>query len=108
MTATDTKEANAATPEIIDEVCQKTVRCSEKRGEELIETFNRMSDRTIDLFEKTLSVYQAASMPGAQRRVRDLIENSPGALPVKVQSARNTNAEIIASPKQLADRLSMA
>ena len=93
-------------PETIDEVCQEAIRCYEKRGEELVETFNRMSDQTIDLFEKTLGVYQATSVPDAQRRVQDLIESSLSALRVNVHSALNTNAKIIASSKELADRFS--
>jgi hypothetical protein len=108
MNATDTKEATAATSETIDEVCQEAMRCYEKRGEELIETFNRMSDQTIDLFEKTLGVYQATSVPDAQRRVQDLIESSLSALQVNVHSALNTNAKIIASSKELADRFAPA
>ena len=35
-----------------------------KRMEEFVETFNRTSHQTIDLFEKTLGVYQATSVPG--------------------------------------------
>jgi hypothetical protein len=30
-----------------------------KRMEEFVETFNRTSNQTMDLFEKTLGVYQA-------------------------------------------------
>ena len=75
--------------------------CYEKCGEEFVETFNRMSNQTIDLFEKTMGVYQAASVPDAQRRVQDLIESSLAALRVNVHSALNTNAKIIASWKEL-------
>ena len=64
--------------------------------EEFVETFNRTSNQTIDLFEKTLGVYQATSVPDAQRRVHDLIESSLSALRVNVHSALNTNAKIIA------------
>src|SRR5271166_1746495 len=103
MNATDIKEATAATSETIDEVCQEAMSCYEKRGEEFVETFNRMSNQTIDLFEKTLGVYQATSVPDAQRRVQDLIESSLSALRVNVHSALNTNAKIIASWKELVD-----
>jgi len=75
-----------------------------KRMEEFVETFNRTSNQTIDLFEKTLGVYQATSVPDAQRRVQDLIESSLSALRVNVHSALNTNAKIIASWKELVDR----
>src|SRR5271165_3338770 len=34
-----------------------------KRMAEFVETFNRTSNQTIDLFEKTLGVYQATSVP---------------------------------------------
>ena len=68
-----------------------------KRMEEFVETFNRTSKQTIDLFEKTLGVYQATSVPDAQRRVQDLIENSLSTLRVNVHSALNTNAKIIAA-----------
>ena len=75
-----------------------------KRMEEFVETFNRMSNQTIDLFEKTLGVYQATSVPDAQRRVQDLVESSLSALRVNVHSALNTNAKIIVSWKELVDR----
>ena len=77
-----------------------------KRMEEFVETFNRTSNQTIDLFEKTLGVYQPSSVPEAQRRVHDLIESSLAALRVNVHSALNTNAKIIASWKDLVDRFS--
>jgi hypothetical protein len=72
-----------------------------KRMEEFVETFNRTSNQTIDLFEKTLGVYQATSVTNAQRRVQDLIESSLSTLRVNVHSALNTNAKIIASWKEL-------
>ena len=75
-----------------------------KRMEEFVETFNRTSNQTIDLFEKTLGVYQATSVPDAQRRAQDLIESSLSAVRVNVHSALNTNARIIASWKELVDR----
>ena len=73
-----------------------------KRMEEFVETFYRMSNQTIDLFGKTLRVYQATSVTDAQRRVQDLIESSLTALLVNVHSAMN--AKIITSWKELADR----
>ena len=76
--------------------------------EEFVETFNRTSNQTIDLFEKTLGVYQATSVPDAQRRVQDLIESSLSTLRVNVHSALNTNAKIIASWKELVDRFGPA
>jgi murein L,D-transpeptidase YcbB/YkuD len=72
-----------------------------KRMEEFVETFNRTSNQTIDLFEKTLSVYQATSVPEAQRRLLT-------ALRVNVQSALNTNAKIITDWKELVDRFGPA
>jgi ribosomal 50S subunit-associated protein YjgA (DUF615 family) len=75
-----------------------------KRMEEFLETFNRTSNQTIDLFEKTVGVYQAASVTEAQRRVHDLIETSLSALRVNVHSALNTNAKIITSWKEMVDR----
>ena len=75
-----------------------------ERMEEFVETFNRMSKQTIDLFEKTLGVYQATSVPEAQRRVQDLIESSLTALRTNVHSALSTNAKIIADWKELVDR----
>jgi hypothetical protein len=72
-----------------------------KHMEEFVETFNRTSNQTIDLFEKTLGVYQATSVTDAQRRVHDLIESSLSTLRLNVHSALNTNAKIIASWKEL-------
>jgi hypothetical protein len=63
-----------------------------------------MSNQTIDLIAKTLGVYQATSVPEAQRRVYDLIESSLTALRIDVHSALNTNAKIITDWKELADR----
>jgi hypothetical protein len=79
-----------------------------ERMEDFVETFNQTSKQTIDLFEKTLSVYQATSVTDAQRRVHDLIESSLAALRINVQSALNTNAKIIASWKELVDRFGPA
>jgi hypothetical protein len=79
-----------------------------KRMEEFVETFNRTSNQTIDLLEKTLGVYQATSVTDAQRRVQDLIESSLAAMRVNVHSALNTNAKIIASWKELVDRFGLA
>jgi flagellar hook-basal body complex protein FliE len=79
-----------------------------KRMEEFLETFNRTSNQTIDLFEKTLSVYQASSVTDAQHRVHDLVESSLNALRVNVHSALNTNAKIISSWKELVDRFGPA
>jgi hypothetical protein len=79
-----------------------------ERMEEFVETFNRMSKQTIDLFEKTLGVYQATSVPEAQRRVQDLIESSLTALRTNVHSALSTNAKIIADWKELVDRFGPA
>jgi hypothetical protein len=79
-----------------------------QRMEEYVETFNRTSNQTMDLFEKTLSVYQATSVPDAQRRMHDLVESSLAALRVNVHSALNTNAKIIADWKELADRFGPA
>src|ERR1700686_5385994 len=58
-----------------------------ERMEGFVETFNRTSNETVSLFEKTLSVYQATSVPDAQRRMHDLIESSLATLRVNVQSA---------------------
>ena len=79
-----------------------------ERMEEFVETFTRMSNQTIDLFEKTVGVYQASSVTDAQRRVQDLIESSLTALRVNVHSALNTNAKIVASWKELVDRFGPA
>jgi hypothetical protein len=76
--------------------------------EELVETFNRTSNQTIDLFEKTLGVYQATLVTDAQRRMQDLIESSLTTLRVNVHSALNTNSKIIADWKKLADRFGPA
>jgi len=79
-----------------------------KRMEEFVETFNRTSNQTTDLFKKTLGVYQATSVPDAQRRVNDLIESSLTALRANVHSALNTNAKIVADWKELVDRFGRA
>jgi hypothetical protein len=75
-----------------------------ERMEEFVETFNRMSNQTIDLFDKMLTIYHAISVPEAQRRVGDLIESSLTALRVNVHSAMNINAKIVADWKELINR----
>ena len=77
-----------------------------KRMEEFLETFNDTSQQTIDLFEKTLGVYQASSITEAQRRLYDLIESSLTALRFNVRSSLNTNAKIIALWSELVNRFS--
>jgi hypothetical protein len=80
----------------------------EERIKEFVETFNRTNKQTIDLFERTLSVYQAASVADAQRRAHDIIESSLSALQVNVDTALKTNAKIIADWKELVDRFGLA
>ena len=75
-----------------------------KHMEESVETFNRMSNQAIDLFAKTLGVYQATSVTDAQRRLHDLVESSLTALRIDVHSALNMNAKIITVWKELRDR----
>jgi len=79
-----------------------------KRMEEFIETFNTTSNQAMDLFEKTLGVYQATSVTDAQRRMQDVIESSLATLRVNVHTALNTNAKIVASWKDLVDRFGPA
>jgi hypothetical protein len=55
-----------------------------------------------------MGVYQATSVPDAQRRMQDLVESSLAALRVNVRSALDTNAKIIASGQELADRFGPA
>ena len=55
-----------------------------------------------------MGVYQATSVPDAQRRMQDLVESSLAALRVNVRSALDTNAKIIASWQELADRFGPA
>jgi hypothetical protein len=59
----------------------------------------------MDLLEKSLGVYQATSIPDAQRRVQDLMESSLTTLRVNVHTALNTNARIMSSWKDLVDRV---
>lgn len=79
-----------------------------KRMEEFIDQFSRSSSQTLDLLEKSLSVYQAKSIPDAQRRMQDLMESSLAALRANVQTALNTNAQIMSSWKDLVDRINPA
>ncbi|MEI6349506.1 MAG: hypothetical protein WCP06_00195 [Verrucomicrobiota bacterium] len=79
-----------------------------KRLEEFVETFNRTSNQTLDLFQKSLSLYQATSLTDAQRRVQELLECSLTTLRVNVHTALNTNAKIMTSWKELVDRFGPA
>ena len=76
-----------------------------KRMEEFIEQFSRSSTQTMDLLEKSLSVYQSTSVPEAQRRLQDLMESSLTTLRANIHTALNTNARILSSWKDLADRV---
>jgi hypothetical protein len=75
-----------------------------ERMEEFVETFNRTSNQTIDLFDKMLGIYHATSVPDAQRRVQDLIESSLTALRANLHSTLNMNAKIIADWKEFVDK----
>jgi polyribonucleotide nucleotidyltransferase len=124
-----TQKATAATSEAIDKVFQEAMRSYEKAlksgiqlQEESVNLWKdlltklgspeefqaKLESMTADAFQKTLGVYQATSVPDAQRRVQDLIESSLAAQRANVQSALNTNAKIIASWQELADRFGPA
>jgi len=77
-----------------------------KRMEEFVELFNRSSNQTLELFEKSLSVYKAKSMTDAQRRLQELMESSLSTLRGNVQTAMNTNAKMITSWKDMLERFS--
>jgi len=79
-----------------------------KRMEEFLEEFTRTSNQTLDLFEKSLRVYQSTSITDAQRRIQDLMESSLSALRVNVHSVLNTNAKIMTSWKEMVDRFGPA
>jgi chemotaxis regulatin CheY-phosphate phosphatase CheZ len=79
-----------------------------KRMEEFVDLFNQSSNQTLELFEKSMSVYQAKSMTDAQRRLQDLMESSIATLRGNVQTALNTNTKIISSWKDILDRFSPA
>ena len=92
----------------LDEMRADALPEARRRMEEFVETFNRTSNQTIDLFEKTLGVYEATSVAEAQRRVKDLIESSLTAVRINVHSALNTNAKIMTDWNELADRFGPA
>ena len=92
----------------LEAMTAETFPKARERMEECLETFNRTSKQTIDLFGKTLSAYQATSATDAQRRVQNLIESSLAALRANVHSTLNTNAKIVASWKEFVDRFGPA
>ena len=92
----------------LESMTKETFPKARERMEEFVETFNRTSKQTIDLFDKTMGVYRAPSVPEAQRRVHDLIESSLTALRTNVHSALDMNAKIIADWKELVDRFAPA
>ena len=98
MSATESKKV---APKTVGEFLQE-------RREEFVETFNRMSKQTVDLFEKTLGIYYATSVPDAQRRVHDIIESSLSALQVNVDSALQTNVKVIADCTELVNYFALA
>jgi hypothetical protein len=75
-----------------------------QRMQEFLEAFNRTNNKTIDLFEKTVSVYQATSATDAQRRVNDLVDSSLDAMRVNVHAAVDTNAKIVSAWRELVAR----
>jgi hypothetical protein len=81
---------------------------AQQRLEEFVEQFNRASHQSLDLFSKSLGVYQSRSVTDAQRRIHELMESSLTALRVNVHTALNTNAKIMTSWKELVDRFGPA
>lgn len=73
-----------------------------------LENFTRTSDTTLALFQKSIAPFQAGSISEAQSRVQDLLECSLSAMRGNVQTALDTNAKIMASWKDLVDRVSSA
>jgi hypothetical protein len=100
--------AKLGSPEELEAMRAAAFPKARERMEECVETFNRTSTQTIDLFGKTLSVYQATSVTDAQRRVQNLIESSLAAQRANVHSTLNTNAKIIASWKEFVNRFGPA
>jgi hypothetical protein len=79
-----------------------------RRLEEFVETFNRTSNQTLDLFEKSLGIYRATSITDAQGRIQDLLEASLTTLRVNVHTVLTTNAKIMTSWKEMVDRFGPA
>lgn len=79
-----------------------------KRMEEFVETFNKSSNRTLDLFQKSLGIYQASSISEAQSRIQDLLEASLASLRLNIHTALNANAKIMTSWKDMVDRFGPA
>lgn len=78
------------------------------RMEEFLDLFSKGSHQTMDLFEKSMSIYQATSVTDAQRRLQDLMESSLATLRVNVHTVLNTNSKIMSSWKDLADKFGPA
>jgi len=75
-----------------------------RRLEEFVEIFNRSSNQSLELFERSMGICGASSLTDAQRRIQDLLECSLTTLRVNVHTALNTNAKIMTSWKELVDR----
>jgi hypothetical protein len=75
-----------------------------KRMDDVIEKLSRAGEQTLTLVEKTANVYQAPSLPEAQRRLQDVTETWLAAVRENVQIAVDNNARIINSWTELLGR----
>ena len=81
-----------------------------KRLEELVETStlslmlaNRTSSQTLNLLNESLNIYQAGSVPEAQRRTCDWIDSVLSTVHENVPIILNTNVKILSSWTNLAN-----
>jgi hypothetical protein len=75
-----------------------------KEAEEFAEGFKRTTNQALDLFEKSVGVYQAASLTDAQRRVQDLMESAFAAVRVNVHATVDASTRLTGLWKEILDR----
>lgn len=76
-----------------------------KQMQEAVKTLNEAGNRALSLCEKTVSVYQAPTLPEAQRRVNELTESCFAAVRDNVKNAMETNTRIVGFWTELMGRL---
>lgn len=75
-----------------------------QKMESFLEEFLDKSKTSMDLFTKSLQVYQSKSIAEGTTRMQDLLESSLTALRTNVHTILNTNAKVMESWTDLVDK----
>lgn len=88
----------------LEAIAGEAFPAARQQMDEVIETLTRAGKQTLSLAEKTAGVYQAPSLPEAQRRLQDVTETCFAVVRENVQVALDANTKFVSSWTGLVSR----